>query len=58
MMLESAELLARMISSDDPKIRAMAAKLTVLKGWTVDMLFEELCNMAGTTPEERLGLKK
>jgi hypothetical protein len=51
-------LLARMISSDDPKIRALAPKLTVLKNWTVDQLFEVLCDMAGTTPEERLGLKK
>lgn len=51
-------LLARMISSDDPKIRALAPKLTALKGWTVDQLFEVLCDMAGTTPEERLGLKR
>jgi hypothetical protein len=51
-------IIARMISSDDPKIRALAPKLTALKGWTADQLFEVLCEMAGTTPEEKLGLKK
>lgn len=51
-------LIARMISSDDPKIRALAPKLTLLKGWTVDQLFEVLCDMAGTDPETQLGLKK
>lgn len=51
-------LIARMISSDDPKIRALAPKLTRLKGWTVDQLFEVLCDMAGTDPETQLGLKK
>lgn len=51
-------LIAHMVSSDDPKIRALAPKLTVLKGWTVDQLFEVLCDMAGTIPEEQLGLKK
>ena len=43
-------LIARMISSDDPKIRALAPKLTALKGWTVDQLFEVLCDMAGKDP--------
>ncbi len=52
------DIIAKMISSDDPKIRALAPKLTTLKGWTADQLFEVLCEMAGTTPEEKLGLKK
>lgn len=47
-------LLARMISSDDPKIRALAPKLTALKGWNVDQLFEVLCEMAGKDPKEVL----
>ncbi len=52
--ITKAELLARMISSDDPKIRALAPKLTTLKGWTVDQLFEVLCEMAGKDPSEVL----
>ncbi len=56
--ITKADVLARMIASDDPKIRALAPKLTKLKSWTVDQLYEVLCEMAGTTPEERLGLKK
>jgi len=55
--ITKADLIARMISSDDPKIRALAPKLTVLKGWTVDQLFEVLCEMCGTDPETQLGLK-
>lgn len=51
-------LIARMISSDDPKIRALAPKLTKLKGWTVDQLFEVLCEMAGRDPGSVLSEKE
>jgi hypothetical protein len=40
-----------MISSSDPKVRALAAKLTVLKGWTVEQLHEVLINMVGTNSD-------
>jgi hypothetical protein len=51
-------LLAEMEASSDPKIRACVPKLRAVKGWTVDQLFEILCEMKGVTVEEQLGLKK
>lgn len=56
--ITKAELIARMVSSDDPKIRALAPKLTVLKRWTVDQLFEVLCDMAGKDPSSVLPRKE
>jgi hypothetical protein len=51
-------LIARMISSDDPKIRALAPKLTAVKEkWTVDQLYEVLCEMAGKDPSSVLSRK-
>lgn len=52
------DLLAEMASSPDAKIRAMVPKLQAVKGWTVDQLFEMLCEMKGTDPATQLGLKK
>lgn len=51
-------LLAEMAASSDPKIRALIPKLRAIKGWTVDQLFEVLCEAKGVTVEEQLGLKK
>lgn len=51
-------LFAEMASSPDAKIRAMVPKLRAVKGWTIDQLFEILCEMKGTDPATQLGLKK
>ena len=51
-------LFAEMKASSDPKIRAYVPKLRAIKGWTVDQLFELLCEMKGVTVEEQLKLKK
>lgn len=47
-------LLAEMASNPDPKIRAMVPKLMAVKGWTVDQLFEVLCEMKGVEPKDAL----
>ncbi len=47
-------LLAEMASSPDVKIRAMVPKLMTVKGWTVDQLFEVLCEMKGVEPKDAL----
>lgn len=47
-------LLAEMASSPDAKIRAMVPKLQAVKGWTVDQLFEILCEMKGVEPKTAL----
>ncbi len=47
-------LLAEMASSPDSKIRAMVPKLQAIKGWTVDQLFDTLCEMKGVEPKDAL----
>ncbi len=47
-------LLAEMASSPDVKIRAMVPKLQAIKGWTVDQLFDILCEMKGVEPKDVL----
>lgn len=47
-------LLAEMASSPDSKIRAMVPKLMAVKGWTVDQLFDILCEMKGVQPKDVL----
>lgn len=53
-----ALIIDEMAASPDAKIRAMMPKLRAVKGWTVDQLFEILCEMKGTDPATQLGLKK
>jgi hypothetical protein len=47
-------LLAEMASSPDAKIRALVPKLQAVKGWTVDQLFDILCEMKGVEPKDVL----
>lgn len=47
-------LFAEMASSPDVKIRAMVPKLQAIKGWTVDQLFDILCEMKGVEPKDVL----
>lgn len=50
-------LFAEMEASGDPKIRAMIPKLRAVKGWTVDQLFEVMCDIAGKDPGSVLSRK-
>lgn len=46
-------LFAEMEASKDPKIRAMIPKLRAVKGkWSVDELFEVMCEIAGKDPKD------
>ena len=47
-------LLAEMAASGDPKLIAMIPKLKSVKGWTVDQLFEILCEMKGVESKDVL----
>lgn len=52
-------LFAEMEASGDPKIRAMIPKLRAVKGkWTVDELFEVMCDIAGKDPGSLLSRKE
>ncbi len=52
-------LFAEMEASGDPKLVAMVPKLRAVKGnWTVDQLFEAMCEIAGKDPGSLLSGKR